>query len=595
MCLPSDADYLASTIGSRMLKRLLTTVLAKYKGLLWVVVVFQAIQAVAGLYLPTLNSDIINNGIVKEDLGYIWRIGGLMLVVTILQVGFSVIAVYFGSKVAMGFGRDVRRSLFHQVNDFSAREVAQFGAPSLITRITNDVQQVQMLVLMTCTLLLSAPFTSIGGVILAMQQDLGLSRILMFSIPILAVLLGLIIGSMVPSFRKMQERIDRINEILREQLTGIRIVRAFVREPEEKKRFSDANAAVTEVALRGGRLQALMFPTATLIINISSVAVVWFGSDRINAGLMQPGAMIAFLTYLTQILMSVMMATWMAALIPRASVSAERIQEVLNTPTSVVVSENAITELQQTAVLQFDSVGFHYPGAELPVLDKVSFTVRAGQTLAVIGSTGSGKTTLVSLIPRLFDATSGSVLLDGVDVRDLAPEALWSRVGIVPQKPYLFSGTVASNLGYGKEDATEEEMWAALRTAQAEDFVRAMPGGLDAVIAQGGSNVSGGQRQRLAIARALIRHPEIYLFDDSFSALDLATDARLREALAPSVRDAVVVIVAQRVSTIRDADQILVLEDGACVGLGTHDELLATCPTFQEIVESQAAVNEGVA
>ena len=593
MCLASDADYLASTIGSRMLKRLLTTVLAKYKGLLWVVVVFQAIQAVAGLYLPTLNSDIINNGIVKEDLGYIWRIGGLMLVVTILQVGFSVIAVYFGSKVAMGFGRDVRRSLFHQVNDFSAREVAQFGAPSLITRITNDVQQVQMLVLMTCTLLLSAPFTSIGGVILAMQQDLGLSRILMFSIPILAVLLGLIIGSMVPSFRKMQERIDRINEILREQLTGIRIVRAFVREPEEKKRFSDANAAVTEVALRGGRLQALMFPTATLIINISSVAVVWFGSDRINAGLMQPGAMIAFLTYLTQILMSVMMATWMAALIPRASVSAERIQEVLNTPTSVVVSENAITELQQTAVLQFDSVGFHYPGAELPVLDNVSFTVRAGQTLAVIGSTGSGKTTLVSLIPRLFDATSGAVLLDGVDVRDLAPEALWSRVGIVPQKPYLFSGTVASNLVYGKENATEDEMWTALRTAQAEDFVRAMPGGLDAVIAQGGSNVSGGQRQRLAIARALIRHPEIYLFDDSFSALDLATDARLREALAPSVRDAVVVIVAQRVSTIRDADQILVLENGLCVGLGTHDELLATCPTFQEIVESQAAVNEG--
>jgi ATP-binding cassette subfamily B protein len=578
-----------------MLKRLLSTVLSKYKGLLWVVIAFQAIQAVAGLFLPTLNSYIINNGIVKEDLGYIWRMGGLMLLVTVLQVAFSVIAVYYGSKVAMGFGRDVRRSLFHQVNDFSAREVAQFGAPSLITRITNDVQQVQMLVLMTCTLLLSAPFTSIGGVFLAMDQDLGLSRILMFSIPILAVLLGLIIGSMVPSFRKMQERIDRINEILREQLTGIRIVRAFVREPEEKKRFNDANAAVTEVALRGGRLQALMFPTATLVINISSVAVVWFGSDRINAGLMQPGAMVAFLTYLTQILMSVMMATWMAALIPRASVSAERIQEVLNTPTSVVVAENAITELRQTAVLQFDSVGFHYPGAESPVLDGISFTVKAGQTLAVIGSTGSGKTTLVSLVPRLFDATSGAVLLDGVDVRDLAPEALWSRVGIVPQKPYLFSGTIASNLGYGKEDATEEEMWAALRTAQAEDFVRAMPGGLEAVIAQGGSNVSGGQRQRLAIARALIRHPEIYLFDDSFSALDLATDARLRAALAPSVRDAVVVIVAQRVSTIRDADQILVLEDGVCVGLGTHDELLATCPTFQEIVESQAAVNEGVA
>jgi ATP-binding cassette subfamily B protein len=575
-----------------MLKRLLSTVLSKYKGLLWVVVVFQAVQAVAGLYLPTLNSDIINNGVVKRDVGYIWQMGALMLVVTILQVGFSVIAVYFGSKVAMGFGRDVRRSLFHQVNDFSAREVATFGAPSLITRITNDVQQVQMLVLMTCTLLLSAPFTSIGGVILAMQQDLGLSRILMFSIPILAVLLGIIIGSMVPTFRKMQERIDRINEILREQLTGIRIVRAFVREPEEKQRFSDANAAVTEVALRGGRLQALMFPTATLIINISSVAVVWFGSDRINEGLMQPGAMIAFLTYLTQILMSVMMATWMAALIPRAAVSAERIQEVLMTPTSVVIAENAITELQQTAVLQFDSVGFHYPGAELPVLEGISFTVKAGQTLAVIGSTGSGKTTLISLVSRLFDATSGAVLLDGVDVRQLAPEALWSRVGIVPQKPYLFSGTIASNLDYGKEDATEEEMWVALRTAQAEDFVRAMPGGLQAVIAQGGSNVSGGQRQRLAIARALIRHPEIYLFDDSFSALDLATDARLRSALSPSVRDAVVVIVAQRVSTIRDADQILVLEDGVCVGLGTHDELLTTCPTFLEIVESQAAVNE---
>ena len=575
-----------------MLKRLLSTVLSKYKGLLWVVVVFQAVQAVAGLYLPTLNSDIINNGVVKRDVGYIWQMGALMLVVTILQVGFSVIAVYFGSKVAMGFGRDVRRSLFHQVNDFSAREVATFGAPSLITRITNDVQQVQMLVLMTCTLLLSAPFTSIGGVILAMQQDLGLSRILMFSIPILAVLLGIIIGSMVPTFRKMQERIDRINEILREQLTGIRIVRAFVREPEEKQRFSDANAAVTEVALRGGRLQALMFPTATLIINISSVAVVWFGSDRINEGLMKPGAMIAFLTYLTQILMSVMMATWMAALIPRASVSAERIQEVLTTPTSVVIAQDAITELRQTAVLQFDSVGFHYPGAESPVLDGISFTVKAGQTLAVIGSTGSGKTTLISLVSRLFDATSGAVLLDGVDVRQLAPEALWSRVGIVPQKPYLFSGTIASNLDYGKEDATEEEMWAALRTAQAEDFVRAMPGGLQAVIAQGGSNVSGGQRQRLAIARALIRHPEIYLFDDSFSALDLATDARLRAALAPSVRDAVVVIVAQRVSTIRDADQILVLEDGVCVGLGTHDELLTTCPTFLEIVESQAAVNE---
>jgi ATP-binding cassette subfamily B multidrug efflux pump len=574
-----------------MLKELLSTVLAKYKRYIWLVVAFQAVQSIAGLYLPTVNADIIDNGVVKNDVPYIWQMGGIMLGVTIVQITFSVGAVYYGSKVAMGFGRDVRRSLFHQVNDFSSREVAQFGAPSLITRITNDVQQVQMLVLMTCTLLLAAPFTTIGGVLLAMQQDLGLSRILVVAMPVLAVTLAVIIMSMVPTFRLMQERIDRINVILREQLTGIRVLRAFVREPEETERFRLANQAVTETALRGGRLQSLMFPTATLFINISSVAVVWFGSDRIAEGVMQPGAMIAFLTYLTQILMSVMMATWMAALLPRASVSAERIQEVLHTPSSVVISASAITELSRTAELNFNDVGFHYPGAEEPVLKDINFTVRAGQTMAVIGSTGSGKTTLVNLVTRLFDATAGSVVLDGVDVRDLAPEALWSRVGIVPQKPYLFSGTIASNLQYGKDDATEEEMWEALSVAQAEDFVRAMPGGLNAVIAQGGTNVSGGQRQRLAIARALIRHPEIYLFDDSFSALDLTTDAQLRAALKPLAQNAVVLVVAQRVSTIRDADQILVLEDGECVGLGTHDELIATCPTYQEIVDSQAAVN----
>jgi ATP-binding cassette subfamily B protein len=574
-----------------MLKELLSTVLAKYKRYIWLVVAFQAVQSIAGLYLPTVNADIIDNGVVKNDLPYIWQMGGVMLAVTIVQITFSIGAVYYGSKVAMGFGRDVRRSLFHQVNDFSSREVAQFGAPSLITRITNDVQQVQMLVLMTCTLLLAAPFTTVGGVLLAMQQDLGLSRILVVAMPILAITLAIIIMSMVPTFRLMQERIDRINVILREQLTGIRVLRAFVREPEETERFRLANQAVTETALRGGRLQSLMFPTATLFINISSVAVVWFGSDRIAEGVMQPGAMIAFLTYLTQILMSVMMATWMAALLPRASVSAERIQEVLHTPSSVVISASAITELSRTAELNFNDVGFHYPGAEEPVLKDINFTVRAGQTMAVIGSTGSGKTTLVNLVTRLFDATAGSVVLDGVDVRDLSPEALWSRVGIVPQKPYLFSGTIASNLQYGKDDATEEEMWEALRVAQAEDFVRAMPGGLNAVIAQGGTNVSGGQRQRLAIARALIRHPEIYLFDDSFSALDLTTDAQLRAALKPLAQNAVVLVVAQRVSTIRDADQILVLEDGECVGLGTHDELIAACPTYQEIVDSQAAVN----
>ena len=561
---------------------------------MWLVIGLQAVQALAGLFLPTLNSDIINNGVVKNDIGYIWRMGGVMLLVTLSQVILSVAAVYFGSKVAMGFGRDVRRQLFSQVNAFSTREVAVFGAPSLITRITNDVQQVQMLVLMTCTLILGAPFTAIGGIFMAMHQDLGLSRILMVSIPILAVLLSLIISSMVPTFRKMQERIDRINEILREQLTGIRVVRAFAREPEEAERFSVANDAVTQTALRGGRLQALMFPTATLVVNVSSVAVVWFGSDRIAEGTMKPGAMIAFLTYLTQILMSVMMTTWMAALIPRAAVSAERIMEVLETPSSIVIADNPITELSQTAVLQFDHVSFRYPGAEQPVLSDVSFTVRAGETLAIIGSTGSGKTTLMNLIPRLVDATEGVVSLDGVDVRDLAPEALWSRVGIVPQKPYLFSGTVASNLGYGKENATEEEMWEALRIAQAEDFVCDMPEGLNATIAQGGSNVSGGQRQRLAIARALIRRPEIYLFDDSFSALDLATDARLRAALEPYVKSAVVVVIAQRVSTIRNANKIMVLEDGDCVGFGTHDELLASCETYQEIVSSQASAQEGV-
>ncbi len=575
-----------------MLKRLLSTVLARYKWLLWTVIAFQFVQAMAGLFLPTLNSDIINNGVVKNDVGYIWRMGGVMLAITLVQVVFSVAAVYVGSRVAMGFGRDVRKQLFHQVNTFSSREVARFGAPSLITRITNDVQQVQMLVLMTCTLILGAPFTALGGIFMAMHQDLGLSRILMVSIPILTVLLAVIISSMVPTFRRMQERIDRINEILREQLTGIRVVRAFAREPEERERFADANAALTATALRGGRLQALMFPTATLIVNFSSVAVVWFGSDRISEGLMKPGALIAFLTYLTQILMSVMMTTWMAALIPRSAVSAERIIEVLDTPTTVVISDNPVREISEVAHLQFSGVGFRYPGAEYPVLSNISVDVHAGETLAIVGSTGAGKTTFVNLVARMFDATEGVVALDGVDVRDLAPEALWSRVGMVPQKPYLFSGTVASNLRYGKEDATEDEMWEALRVAQAEDFVREMPGGLEATIAQGGTNVSGGQRQRLAIARALIRRPEIYLFDDSFSALDLATDARLRAALEPHVRNSVVIVVAQRVSTIRNADKILVLEDGECVGVGTHDELLATCATYQEIVESQASMNE---
>ena len=558
------------------------------------VVIFQAIQAVAGLLLPTLNADIIDKGVARGDTGYIGRLGLVMLGVSLIQVLFSVLAVRFGARIAMGFGRDLRASLFHQVNSFSARELNSFGSPSLITRITNDVQQVQMLVLMTCTMLLAAPFTAVAGVALAIHEDAGLSWIIVVSIPVVVFLLANIIGRMVPNFRVMQEKVDRINEILREQLTGIRVVRAFVREPEEIERFRSANSSLTFTALRGGRLQGLMFPTVTLVVNASCVAVVWFGAYRVEDGSTQIGSLLAFLTYLIQILMAVLMSTFMAALWPRASASAERIVEVLDTQTSVVISPDARTTVDERATLEFRHVGFSYPGAAEPVLRDVSFRVGPGETLAIIGSTGSGKTTLVNLIPRLVDATAGSVFVDGADVRDLAPEVIWSRVGLVPQKPFLFSGTVASNLRYGKTDATEAEMWEALDIAQAADFVAQMPGGLEAPITQGGANVSGGQRQRLSIARAVIRRPEFYVFDDAFSALDLATDARLRFALAPITRDAVMIVVAQRVSTIRQADHILVLEDGDVMGLGTHDELLMSCPTYQEIVQSQYS-EEGAA
>ena len=558
------------------------------------VVVFQAIQAVAGLLLPTLNADNIDKGVARGDTGYIGRLGLVMLGVSLIQVLFSVLAVRFGARIAMGFGRDLRASLFHQVNSFSARELNSFGSPSLITRITNDVQQVQMLVLMTCTMLLAAPFTAVAGVALAIHEDAGLSWIIVVSIPVVVFLLANIIGRMVPNFRVMQEKVDRINEILREQLTGIRVVRAFVREPEEIERFRSANSSLTSTALRGGRLQGLMFPTVTLVVNASCVAVVWFGAYRVEDGSTQIGSLLAFLTYLIQILMAVLMSTFMAALWPRASASAERIVEVLDTRTSVVISPDARTTVDERATLEFRHVGFSYPGAAEPVLRDVSFRVGPGETLAIIGSTGSGKTTLVNLIPRLVDATAGSVFVDGADVRDLAPEVIWSRVGLVPQKPFLFSGTVASNLRYGKTDATEAEMWEALDIAQAADFVAQMPGGLEAPITQGGANVSGGQRQRLSIARAVIRRPEFYVFDDAFSALDLATDARLRSALAPITRDAVMIVVAQRVSTIRQADHILVLEDGDVMGLGTHDELLMSCPTYQEIVQSQYS-EEGAA
>jgi ATP-binding cassette subfamily B multidrug efflux pump len=578
-----------------MLIRLLRLYLGRYRRELVLVVVFQAIQTIAALLLPRLNAEIIDNGVLKGDTAYIWRQSAVMIGVTLVQVVCSVIAVYFGSRAAMGFGRDCRDGLFHHIGDFSAREMNQFGAPSLITRITNDVQQVQMLVLMTCTLLVAAPITLVGGIFMAIREDTGLSMVLTVSIPVLVIAIGFVISKMVPGFRKMQVRIDAVNQVLREQITGIRVVRAFVREPAEVERFGEANDDLTDVSLRTGRLQAFMFPTVMLVLNVSSAAVVWIAAHRIDQGEMQLGALIAFLTYLAQILMSVMMATFMLVLVPRAAVCADRIVDVIDTPSSVVIPATPVAELRGRGELDFVGVGFRYPGADQPVLTGIDLHARPGQTTAIVGSTGAGKTTLLSLIPRLFDVTDGRLLVDGVDVRDLEPDNLWNRIGLVPQRPYLFSGTVATNLRQGKPDATDEELWAALEIAQARDFVARMAGGLDAPIVQGGTNVSGGQRQRLAIARALVRKPEIYLFDDSFSALDLATDARLRAALAPTVRDATVLIVAQRVSTIMTADQILVLEDGFAVGLGTHGELLESCPTYGEIVASQMSAAEAAA
>ncbi|MGZ4714048.1 MAG: ABC transporter ATP-binding protein, partial [Acidimicrobiia bacterium] len=529
-----------------MLLRLLRAYLFKYRKLLTIVVGLTFVQVMGTLYLPSLNADIIDKGVIRGDTDYIWRTGGVMLGVTFVQAIFAIAAVYFGARAAMAFGRDVRTALFHRVTDFSAQDVATFGAASLITRITNDVTQVQTLVVMCCTLLVAAPITIVGGSIMAVREDGPLSLLLLVSVPALIVSVGLVIIRMLPQFQMMQERIDRINEILREQITGLRVVRAFVREPDETERFAEGNDALTMTSLRAGRLMAFMFPTVMLILNCSSVAAIWIGGDRIGARHMQVGALIAFLSYLIQILMSVMMATFVAVMAPRASVSAERIQDVLDTDPSIAAPANPVTELDRTSSLEFRDVGFEYPGAEHPVLSHISFRAVAGETTAIIGSTGSGKTTLLNLVPRLFDATTGTVLVDGVDVREVDPELLWSRIGLVPQKPFLFSGTVASNLRHANPEATDEQLWAALEVAQARDFVAAMPGGLDARIAQGGSNVSGGQRQRLAIARALVRRPGVYLFDDSFSALDLATDARLRAALAPVVRDAVTVIVAQR-------------------------------------------------
>lgn len=577
-----------------MLWKLLVEYLRPQRRLLLAVVVFQLAQSVASLYLPTLNADIIDEGVAKGNTGYILGTGGVMLLITLLQIACAVAAVYFGAKAAMGMGRDLRGSIFSRVAEFSEQEVTRFGAPSLITRSTNDVQQVQQLVLMSATMMVAAPMLSIGGVVMAIRQDAQLSWLIAVSVPVLLVGIALIISRMVPLFRLMQTRIDMVNRVLREQLTGIRVVRAFVREDLETARFGRANADVTDTALRAGRLMALAFPVVMLVLNVSSVAVIWFGAFRIEDGSMQVGTLIAFLSYLMQILMSVMMATFMAIMIPRAAVSADRIGEVLGTESSVRPPEHPVSFAGRAGrgELEMRDVGFAYPGAEAPVLAGISFTARAGQTTAIIGATGSGKTTLVNLMPRLFDATAGSVRIDGVDVRELHPDLLWGHIGLVPQRPYLFSGTVRSNLLYGKPDASEDEFWRALSIAQAEDFVREMEGGLDATISQGGTNVSGGQRQRIAIARALVKRPELYIFDDSFSSLDTATDARLRQALKQHTAGATLVIIAQRVSSILDAEQILVLDDGKIVGRGTHLELLETSPTYQEIVNSQLAAEE---
>jgi len=575
-----------------MLWKLLVRSVAPYRGLLAGVVIFQLAQSIANLILPGLNADIIDNGVVTGDTSYIWRVGSVMLGLSFLQAGCAITGVYFGAKLAMRVGRDMRAHVFARVGTFSENEVQRFGAPSLITRSTNDVQQVQMLVLLSATLLVSTPFMAIGGVIMALRQDAGLSWIMVVAIPVLLLGMGLVITRMVPHFRRMQKRIDVVNKVLREQLTGIRVVRAFVREPEESKRFAKANADVTESALFAGRLMAVMFPFVMVMMNLGSVAVLWFGASKVESGETQVGALTAFLTYLMQILMSVMMATFLFVLVPRAAVAADRIGEVLDTETSVAPPLNPVREFATPGTVEFRSVSFAYPGAEQPVLADISFTARPGTTTAIIGSTGAGKTTLFNLIPRLYDASGGSVLVGGVDVRDLDMDTLWSDIGLVPQRPYLFSGTVASTLRYGKADATDDELWEAITVAQAKGFVEAMSNGLETAVSQGGTTVSGGQRQRLSIARALVRKPSILLFDDSFSALDTATDARLRAALGKAVADATVIVVAQRVSSIMDADVILVMEDGRIIDRGTHAELLESSETYQEIVSTQLRAEE---
>jgi len=575
-----------------MLWGLLRQHVRPYRSLLAVVAALQVISTLATLYLPTVNAAIIDEGVAQGDLARIVELGAVMLAVTALQVLCAVGAVYFGSRASMGVGRDLRSVMFHHVTGFSAEETARFGAPSLLTRTTNDVQQIQLLVQLTATMLITAPIMCVGGIFMAIHQEAGLSWLLVVSVPVLALANYWIVSHLLPIFRRLQRQIDAINRVMREQLTGLRVVRAFAREPFERNRFAETNNALSGTALEAGRWQALMLPVTTLVINVSSVALIWFGGQRIDAGQMQVGSLIAFLSYFMQILMAVLMATFILVVIPRASVCAERITEVLSTQPAITSSPEALSPPAIRGEIRFQSATFSYRGAERPVFQDVSLTAQPGTTTAIVGSTGSGKSTLLSLVCRMYDVTGGSVSVDGIDVRDFDIEALWSAIGLVPQRGYLFSGTVADNLRYGRADATDEEMWDALRVAAADDFVGAHPDGLDMRVAQGGMNFSGGQRQRLAIARAVIRRPSIYLFDDAFSALDVHTDARVRTALREVSAAATVVIVSQRISTVAEADQIVVIDDGRVVGAGSHEQLLRTCDPYREFADSQS-VNAG--
>ncbi|MDA4104582.1 ABC transporter ATP-binding protein [Mycolicibacterium monacense DSM 44395] len=586
--MPVDLQVSSVCDSSEMLWGLLRQYVRPYRGLLSVVAGLQVVSTLASLYLPTVNAAIIDDGVAKGDTGTIVELGMVMLGVTALQVVCAVGAVYFGSRAGMGFGRDLRSAIFDRVTRFSAEDTARFGAPSLLTRTTNDVGQIQLLVQLTCTMLITAPIMSVGGIFMAIHQDAGLSWLLLVSIPVLAVANYWIVSHLLPIFRRMQQLIDNINRVLRDQLTGIRVIRAFAREPLERDRFADANQTLSDTALDAGRWQALMLPVTTLVINISSVALIWFGGLRIDAGQMQVGSLIAFLSYFMQILMAVLMATFMLIIIPRAAVCAERIDEVLQTRPGIDTPPDAVRPDAVRGEIRLEAATFCYPGADQPVVEDVSFTAHPGTTTAIVGSTGSGKSTLISLICRLYDVTAGAVRIDGIDLRDYDIERLWSLIGLVPQRGYLFTGTVADNLRYGRSDATEDQMWEALRVAAADDFVRAHADGLQMRVAQGGMNFSGGQRQRLAIARAVIRRPSVYLFDDAFSALDVHTDVRVRTALREVSAEATVVVVSQRLSTVAQADQVIVVDDGRVVGVGTHDSLLADCPTYAEFAESQS-------